>query len=62
MHEFKPEDKLKSDIGALLQKRSPRLSASQLTLFRQHLMIGIGILILVLLITGAGFALQSLPK
>ncbi|MGK2888511.1 MAG: SPOR domain-containing protein [Candidatus Malihini olakiniferum] len=65
MDEFKPEDELKpdtSDRRPQRQQRSPRLSASQLALSRQHLMIGIGIVMLVLLITGVGFALQLPSK
>lgn len=65
MDEFKPEDALKpdtSDRRPQRQQRSPRLSAPQLALSRQHLMIGIGIVVLVLLIIGVGSALQSPSK
>lgn len=65
MDEFKPEDELKpdtSDRRPQRQQRSPRLSAPQLALSRQHLMIGIGIVVLVLLIIGVGSALQSPSK
>lgn len=65
MDEFKPEDELKpdtSDRRPQRQPRSHRLSAPQMALSRQHLMIGIGILVLVLLIIGVGSALQSPSK
>ncbi|MGL9734504.1 MAG: SPOR domain-containing protein [Symbiopectobacterium sp.] len=65
MNEFKPEDTLKPDISdrrPQCQQHSPHLSAPQLALSHQHLMIGIGIVVLVLLIIGVGSALQSPSK
>ncbi|RLM25136.1 hypothetical protein BIY29_07675 [Brenneria alni] len=62
MDEFKPEDELKpdtSDRRPTRQKRSSHFSVPKIALSRQHLMIAIGILVLLLLIIGIGSALQA---
>lgn len=63
MDEFKPEDDLRPDSSDRRPARSrkpapgPRFAVS-----RQHLMIGIGILVLLLLIVGIGSALKAPTK
>ncbi|MCG8709672.1 SPOR domain-containing protein [Brenneria sp. 4F2] len=63
MDEFKPEDELKPDTSdrrpTRQQKRGSNFSVPKITLSRQHLMIGIGVLVLLLLIVGIGSALQA---
>ncbi|UAY92480.1 SPOR domain-containing protein [Pectobacterium polaris] len=62
MDEFKPEDELKpdtSDRRPTRQQKSSNFAVPKIALSRQHLMIGIGIVVLVLLIVGIGSALQA---
>ncbi|WP_033569375.1 SPOR domain-containing protein [Dickeya undicola] len=63
MDEFNPEEELKPDTSdrrpVRQQKRSKGFAAPSVSLSRQHTMIGIGIVVLVLLIVGIGSALQS---
>lgn len=62
MDEFKPEDELKpdtSDRRPTRQQKRSHFSVPKIELSRQHLMIAIGILVLVLLIIGIGSALQA---
>ncbi|BES83186.1 hypothetical protein PEC302107_01080 [Pectobacterium araliae] len=62
MDEFKPEDELKpdtSDRRSTRQQKSSNFTVPKIALSRQHLMIGIGIVVLVLLIVGIGSALQA---
>ncbi|MGI8466245.1 SPOR domain-containing protein [Pectobacterium punjabense] len=62
MDEFKPEDELKpdtSDRRPTRQQKSSNFAVPKVALSRQHLMIGIGIVVLVLLIVGIGSALQA---
>ncbi|MBJ7222965.1 MULTISPECIES: SPOR domain-containing protein [unclassified Brenneria] len=63
MDEFKPEDELKPDASdrrpTRQQKRSSHFSVPKIALSKQHLMIAIGILVLLLIIIGIGSALQA---
>src|SRR5471032_316300 len=61
MDDLTPEDDLKPDT---IDRRPPRSrkqasSAPKLAVSRQHLMIGVGILVLILLIVGIGSALKA---
>ncbi len=61
MDEFKPEDELKPDTSDRPPVRSRRTSPTvpKLAISRQHMMMGIGILVLLLLVMGIGSALKS---
>lgn len=60
MDEFKPEDELKPDASDRRPTR-PRKSSSapKLPVSRQHMMMGIGIFVLLLLVLGIGSALKG---
>lgn len=66
MGEFNPEDELKPDTSdrrpQRQQKRKQGLTLPSVALSRQHVMIGVGIIVLVLLIVAVGAALQSPSK
>ena len=62
MDEFKPEDELKPDTSDRRPQRSRKsssLSLPKVAVSRQHVMIGTGVLVLVLLVLGIGSALKS---
>ncbi|WP_337263960.1 MULTISPECIES: SPOR domain-containing protein [unclassified Serratia (in: enterobacteria)] len=60
MDEFKPEDDLRPDASDRRPSRSRRpATGPSFALSRQHLMIGVGILVLLLLILGIGSALKA---
>lgn len=59
MDEFKPEDDLRPDSSDRRPSRARRASGPRLAVSRQHMMIGIGILVLVLLIISIGSALKA---
>jgi DamX protein len=61
MDDLTPEDDLKPDTSDRRPTRSrkPPSSAPKLAVSRQHLMIGVGILVLLLLIAGIGSALKA---
>lgn len=61
MDDLTPEDDLKPDTSDRRPPRSrkPASSAPKLAVSRQHLMIGVGILVLLLLIVGIGSALKA---
>lgn len=61
MDDLTPEDDLKPDTSDRRPPRSrkPAPSAPKLAVSRQHLMIGVGILVLILLIVGIGSALKA---
>lgn len=61
MDDLTPEDDLKPDTSDRRPARSrkPPSSAPKLAVSRQHLMIGVGILVLLLLIAGIGSALKA---
>src|SRR5471030_3399111 len=61
MDDLTPEDDLKPDTSDRRPPRSrkPASSAPRLAVSRQHLMIGVGILVLLLLIVGIGSALKA---
>ncbi|MFP1726957.1 SPOR domain-containing protein [Lonsdalea quercina] len=63
MGEFNPEDELKPDTSdrrpQRQQKRKQGFTLPNVALSKQHVMIGIGIIVLVLLIVAVGAALQS---
>ncbi|MGC6389103.1 SPOR domain-containing protein [Ewingella sp. S1.OA.A_B6] len=61
MDDLTPEDDLKPDTSDRRPPRSrkPASSAPKLAVSRQHLMIGVGILVLLLLIVGIGSALKT---
>ncbi|MFP9228069.1 SPOR domain-containing protein [Pectobacterium cacticida] len=62
MDEFTPEDELKpdtSDRRPTRQQKSRNFTVPKIAISRQHLMIGTGIAVLVLLIVGIGSALQA---
>lgn len=64
MDDLTPEDDLKPDTSDRRPPRSrkPPSSAPKLAVSRQHLMIGVGILVLLLLIVGIGSALKAPTK
>ena len=65
MDEFKPEDELKPDTSDRRPQRPRKassLSLPKIAVSRQHVMMGTGILVLVLLILGIGSALNSPGK
>lgn len=64
MDDLTPEDDLKPDTSDRRSTRSrkPSSNAPKLAVSRQHLMIGIGILVLLLLIMGIGSALKAPVK
>ncbi|PKH23859.1 cell division protein DamX [Enterobacterales bacterium CwR94] len=63
MDEFKPEDELKADTSDRRTSRSRRSNtAPKMPVSRQHMMIGIGILVLLLLVVGIGSALNGPDK
>ncbi|MFC0227790.1 SPOR domain-containing protein [Serratia aquatilis] len=63
MDEFKPEDDLRPDTTDRRPSRSRRSSAGpRFALSRQHMMIGVGILVLLVLILGIGSALKAPTK
>lgn len=61
MDDLTPEDDLKPDTSDRRPPRSrkPASSAPKLAVSRQHVMIGVGILVLLLLIVGIGSALKA---
>ncbi|WON76738.1 SPOR domain-containing protein [Serratia sp. UGAL515B_01] len=60
MDEFKPEDDLRPDTSDRRPSRSRRSSSGpRLAVSHQHVMIGVGILVLLVLIVGIGSALKS---
>lgn len=60
MDEFKPEDDLRPDASDRRPSRSRRpATGPRFALSRQHLMIGVGILVLLVLILGIGSALKA---
>lgn len=60
MDEFKPEDDLRPDASDRRPSRSRRSATGpSFSLSRQHLMIGVGILVLLVLILGIGSALKA---
>jgi len=60
MDEFKPEDDLRPDASDRRPSRSRRpATGPSFSLSRQHLMIGVGILVLLVLILGIGSALKA---
>lgn len=60
MDEFKPEDELKPDTSDRRPQRSRKTtSAPKVPVSRQHMMMGVGILVLLLLVLGIGSALNS---
>ncbi|WP_455814645.1 SPOR domain-containing protein [Pseudomonas graminis] len=60
MDEFKPEDELKPDTSDRRPTRSRKTSsAPKVPVSRQHIMMGVGILVLLLLVLGIGSALKS---
>lgn len=60
MDEFKPEDDLRPDASDRRPSRSRRpATGPSFALSRQHLMIGVGILVLLVLILGIGSALKA---
>ncbi|NIG98591.1 MAG: SPOR domain-containing protein [Serratia symbiotica] len=63
MDEFKPEDDLRPDSGdrCPMHSRKPAV-VSRFAVSRQHLMIGIGVLVLLLLVVGMGSALKAPTK
>lgn len=63
MDEFKPEDDLRPDSRDRrpMHSRKPAV-VSRFAVLRQHLMIGIGVLVLLLLVVGMGSALKALTK
>lgn len=63
MDEFKSEDELRpdsSDRRPHRQRKGP--TVPKVPVYRQHLMIGIGILVLLLLVISIGSALKSPPR
>lgn len=62
--EFKPDEDLKPDASDRrpTRTRKARPSAPKLAVSRQHMMMGIGILVLLVLIIGIGSALKSPSK
>ncbi|WP_075182565.1 SPOR domain-containing protein [Pantoea sp. 1.19] len=60
MDEFKPEDELKADSSDRRPARARRpASTPKVPVSRQHLMMGVGILVLLLLVIGLGSALKG---
>lgn len=63
MDEFKPEDDLRPDSSDRRPTRSRKPAvAPRFDISRQHMMIGVGILVLLLLIIGMGSALKAPTK